>query len=760
MLLCCGFLTMPLVYLCAQSGAQPVSLQAGRGSYLTRLPVGAREPPAAISRTENYRGPVPTNRWWSSMAWMDFSERQFPHPLAVQAEASGLRIFYPGPHLHAANKAIMAIMPGGGDDLILGHSNQPRFPDARLDGASDWFVRAGFHSGSNRMVVSYGHGSPYIFALFQGGTARLRFGRPPTVWSENRPASVLGITVNGKHYGLFGPSGSTWVRPDERTLVNQAGNKPYFSLALLPSRSQEVLDLFARHAQAHVIDTRVEWAYDPAGSTVSTTFRFVTKPYEGQESGTLFALYPHQWKNTDARLFHHEYSSIRGVMKLGQGSMFRTRLVFPGVLPGLPGIGSGEKARLDAYLDEEARIKPGGIRDTYWEGKWLGKLATLVPIAQQNGNQAAADLFLRRLRQRLETWFSATDEQGHPKRTGAFYLNRTWGTLIGYPASYGSDTELNDHHFHHGYFVRAAAEVARNDPAWAGKDQWGPMVELLIRDVASPDRNDPQFPFLRNFDPFAGHSWASGHARFGDGNNQESSSEAMNAWYGLILWGEATGNRPLRDLGVYLFTTELAAINAYWFDVLGENFPKTFPQPTVGLVWGGKADYATWFSARPECIHAINWLPLHGGSLYLGLYPEYVRKNYEGLKANRGGTNWQDWPDIIWMYLALADPAAALAQFQARQEAFKPEGGNSKANTYHWLHCLNRLGQVERSITADYPLFAVFRRGDTLHYVVYNMGKETRMVNFSDGFQVKALPGGFTQKSARKDAKAQRGPAG
>jgi len=85
------------------------------------------------------------------------------------------------------------------------------------------------------------------------------------------------------------------------------------------------------------------------------------------------------------------------------------------------------------------------------------------------------------------------------------------------------------------------------------------MVELLIREIASPDRNDPLFPFLRNFDPYAGHSWASGNAQFADGNNQESSSEAMNAWYGIILWGELTGNRRLQLVIVHTTTTTLPA---------------------------------------------------------------------------------------------------------------------------------------------------------------------------------------------------------
>src|SRR5262249_55931808 len=154
---------------------------------------------------------------------------------------------------------------------------------------------------------------------------------------------------------------------------------------------------------------------------------------------------------------------------------------------------------------------------------------------------------------------------------------------------------------------RAAAEVARLDPQWA--KQWGPMVELLIRDIASRDRKDAMFPYLRCFDKYAGHSWASGDSAFADGNNQESSSESLNAWYGLMLWGEATGDAATRDLGVFLFNTERTAVEEYWFDVAGTNYPKDFPQVALGMVWGGKGAFGTWFSADIDCIHGINWLP-------------------------------------------------------------------------------------------------------------------------------------------------------
>ena len=335
----------------------------------------------------------------------------------------------------------------------------------------------------------------------------------------------------------------------------------------------------------------------------------------------------------------------------------------------------------------------------------------------------------------LEGWLTAAPG----KATGLFYYDSNWGTVIGYPASFGSDRHLSDHHFHYGYFIKAAGEIARTNPAWGKDDRFGGMIKLLIRDIANADRNDKMFPFMRCFDPYAGHSWASGNARFIAGNNQESSSEAMNAWSGLILFGEATGNKAIRDLGICLYTTEMNAIHEYWFNVHGENFPKGFTKPAVGMVWGGKAGYRTWFSPDPEKIHGINWLPIHGGSLYLGNYPDYVEKNYKAL----GGPNFKAWSDLIWMYHALNDASDAVKLYQASGDRIGYFDGNGRANTYSWIYALNDLGQVDASVTSDCPLHAVFRKGKARTYVAYNVTDGPRTVVFSDGFQLRMEGKGF-----------------
>src|SRR5690606_38348912 len=114
------------------------------------------------------------------------------------------------------------------------------------------------------------------------------------------------------------------------------------------------------------------------------------------------------------------------------------------------------------------------------------------------------DAALEQIRSVLTDWFTASP--GETERLFAY--NENWGTLVGFPAGYGSDRELNDHHFHYGYFIVAAATLARFDPGWASDQQYGGMVDHLIADANNFDRSDQRYPYLRDFDIYAGHDWA------------------------------------------------------------------------------------------------------------------------------------------------------------------------------------------------------------------------------------------------------------
>ena len=306
-----------------------------------------------------------------------------------------------------------------------------------------------------------------------------------------------------------------------------------------------------------------------------------------------------------------------------------------------------------------------------------------------------------------------------------------WTTLLANPGSYGMAGELNDHHFHYGYFIAAAATIARFDPEWAAPDQWGALVDLLIKDAANWEREDERFPFLRNFDPYIGHAYASGHAGFAAGNNQESSSESTHFAHAVVLWGEATGRTEIRDLGLFLHSLETRSIEQYWFDVDQSVYPPGAEHPLAGIVWDAGATYATWWTANPEEIQGINLLPLTGGSLYLGRAAEAMNRSWEHLIEENGGPP-VEWKDILWGWRALFDPEAA-DQWLSEQTQWTAEPGHSQAFITYWIRNLAHLGVMNHELSADSPTAAVFERDGIRSYVAYNGSASEREVTFSDG---------------------------
>jgi endoglucanase Acf2 len=284
--------------------------------------------------------------------------------------------------------------------------------------------------------------------------------------------------------------------------------------------------------------------------------------------------------------------------------------------------------------------------------------------------------------------------------------------------------------------------VARFDPAWAQK--YAPMVELLVQDAANWKHDDERFPFLRHMDTYAGHSWANGPAQFDDGNNEESSSEDILFSASLVLWGETVGRKDLRDLGVFLFTTQVVAAEQYWFDVDDAVFPEGFDHSTVAMVWGAGAKYDTWFDADPIMVHGINYPPFTGATTYLGRHPKYVAKNFEEVFKRSKGSIYS-WRDYLLMYLSLSDPDRALKMYE-EDTYFDVEFGNTKLQLQHWLKNIKAVGQVDSSVTANVPTYAVFKGPSGKTYAAYNGSGKKRDVEFSDGTKLAVKPRsmGFT----------------
>lgn len=135
--------------------------------------------------------------------------------------------------------------------------------------------------------------------------------------------------------------------------------------------------------------------------------------------------------------------------------------------------------------------------------------------------------------------------------------------------------------------------------------------------MGNPSPNDPHYTVTRHFDFFAGHSWASGIANGAGGRDQESSTEAINGYYGLLLFAHAINNQQLIDWSRLLLIMEIKGSQTYWHLYPNAAPDATaYPEPgfraltTVGNVMDWQAGaWLFWGDHRIE-IAAIQILPL------------------------------------------------------------------------------------------------------------------------------------------------------
>ena len=92
------------------------------------------------------------------------------------------------------------------------------------------------------------------------------------------------------------------------------------------------------------------------------------------------------------------------------------------------------------------------------------------------------------------------------------------------------------------------------------------------------------------------------------------------------------------------------------------------------------------------------------------------------------------------MYEALVDPDNAMTRFLAGTNLLD---SYTRAYTYHWIGSLQAMGQVNRAITADYPMAIAFTQGEETTYVASNITENPVTVNFSDGTKLTVQPGQF-----------------
>ncbi len=734
--------------LCSTLLAQTINV--GSASYTKTFPgvdAAARNgyPSGTPMLIGNALGkPVPTNDWWSAKLKNDHVSNLFSYPITMKTINEGL---------------VMSYIPWGVIDdyepITIGVSalNASR---ANVSDYSDWTVTMDWTSASQNFTATMGIAMPFVyFTKNAADVAQVKI-NAGTI-TVNGEVIIIENAHRGGSFAIYAPSGSSWTK-NGNTYTSTLNGKNYWSAAILPSgtATTKALEL-KKYAYVFPQKTETSWQYNETTSVVRTDFTVTPDVKEGSNNTVLMGLLPHQWNNLASNSpvpSGETYSSVRGEIKTIGSNSFSVENTFYGILPTLPNVSNYSTGFNPSELNNKiSAIENDALAtwtDSYNEGQVMNRLIQAARIADMTGNITARDKMIATVKERLEDWL--TYESGEV--AFLFYYNTTWSAMLGYPAGHGQDGNLNDHHFHWGYFIHAAAFVEQFEPGWAA--QWGDMINLLVRDAASPDRDDELFPFLRNFSPYAGHCWANGFASFPQGNDQESTSESMQFNSSLIHWGTITGNDEIRDLGIYLYTTEQTAIEEYWLDMYERNFKNDQQFSLVSRVWGNSYDNGTFWTADIAASYGIEMYPIHGGSLYLGHNHAYVEKLWNEITKNTGilqnEVNPNLWHDVMWEYLAFIDPASAIEMYNAYPER-ELKFGVTDVQTYHWLHAMNALGQVDATVTADYPVAAVFNKEGERTYTAHNYTNEAITVTFSDGVKLE-VPAGAMATSKDVSIKA------
>ncbi|MBD8583157.1 1,3-beta-glucanase [Frigoribacterium sp. CFBP 8766] len=623
----------------------------------------------------------PTNRWFSGLVFGDEPMPVFPFPISFQLTDDGFAAGQPAPVPSAT--------------AIVG----PALTDVSVDLGSSDFVVSGYDDVS--VTLEHRDGDTVL------GHTTIAEGSPTVSYTaataQTDALSVLGdgtfeaagdgratVEVGDATWGVV-VTGGTLDADASSVALDEGGSVVLVSVPAGASSDQttQVLDAAASPL------TGVTTSYGTSGSgdqqQQTTELGYVT----AAGGDALVVAAPHQGDSgpaaggTDTGL---TYPTVYGTVPLsiGTGLSFGAPTTTASAALDLSGLSDAERASVRDQLEIDVSLTPTFAADTYYGGKALYRASMLYQLAVQLDDQEVAADLKKRIVDQLDLW---TEPDGCESRDQeCFVYDPAVKGVVGKAASFGSD-EFNDHYFHYGYFLYAAGVMAADDPSLA--QGWQPVMDLLAADIASGSQNG-SFPDRRAFDPFWSHSWASGYSPFADGNNQESSSEAVGAYAGLSLWASATGDEALGGEASWMLSAESQAALAYFVapDLSDPVFQgaagtTTFDHTVVSLNWGGKRDWATWFSAEPSAIAGIQLIPLSPTSVdYLTAEAAGGAEQVDAFVAEAAPDGF-DGPlaDYVLMYSALAgkDAAASALTTLAALPDTGIDDGNSRSYAMAWI---------------------------------------------------------------------------
>ncbi len=615
--------------------------------------------------------PRPTNAAWENFVLGPGQNRVDFLPYQLKVVPEGLVVALASP-VNTAN----AIDVPDVKQLVL--SSTVAFSAHGLVSYDAFSATMKWSAAGGSMTAPMVFGMPYVTAEYAGLRPTLLTGAPSlsSVNGVSNPASATGT-----RFELALSDGSTWLVYASSAVTFDWSRRAMTARAAFTG-TLRVASL-QRRADAAILDAHAETV--PSGGHLEVTsacdlatMRFVFTS-TGSQPLLMNALPHHLARLVMPALVDLAYPTLSGTLRGIEGNTWSMTLPLTTITWSSPSaINAMYAPAVQSALSVDAAATPSIPTDPYFGGKALARLARLALIADDLDDSATAAAVRAKLSPLLGAWLEGTNQN-------PLVFDQTWGGVLttsslANPGNDFGSGHYNDHHFHWGYFLYAAAAMSKNDPAFVTAHH--DALLALVRDIANPSAADPRFPPFRSMDFFRGHSWAAGLSEFADGQNQESSSEAANAWYGLHLLGLAMHDQRMSDLGRLLLRLETDAAQTYWqlpsqSPVYGYPFKAN---RSVGILFETRAFFGTFFASGPQFVFGIQMLPFTPITEAL-LSKPWVSDAWVDMSAAATSAT-PEWQGFLYMTHATIDRTAAWAEVSSLA---RYDDGNSKTNTLWWV---------------------------------------------------------------------------
>ncbi|KTC92935.1 MULTISPECIES: glycosyl hydrolase [Legionella] len=662
----------------------------------------------------NNAKPFQTNAWFINFM-MDRTKEGQSNPVTVfpyqtKISAKGISISYTGPRYYAEPtypELVSAFFYQFENQLTLG--SLEAMDSYGLESEHGFKIVLQWQNAQQQKITApLIQGSPYLTEFYINAIPKLS---SPFKWLSINQQTTAGPLAAANRFELIQALNQqhtqTWILYSEKPILfnwivspqgqELTAKEPYSGWVRLVLQKDTATAVENDIATLDAYSQTIPLDYQQDYTTRDYSFTWLTQ----NNKPPLMLSLPHQRSS----LPQHSLVSYAGIKGLMLGETTLQRKI---ELPETPifflepkNLSTEDSRNLHKALLTDAKNlvqQPFPDDGPYMTGKRFARAARLILIANLLKQEQVKQQLLQFIEEKL-----GKKMRGHSG--WHFEYDTTWGGIIPSVDNYGA-RHYTDHHFHYGYWVYTFAVIAKFDPKWINHPlpsasfspkEW---IDGLIRDYANNDNQDPYFPKQRFQDDFAGHSWASGLTSFVDGQNQQSSSEAVNAYYAIALYAQARHDEKLLNWAQFLTAREIVSAQMYW-QIPNDSpiYNKKFKEhnQVVGNLWDAKIDSNTFFKkcgseyrCGLEYTFGIQMLPFTAISAQL-LNKQWLKDAYPTLKKLINSEYGFITP--AWRWILIKGAASIMDKNEKNyflQQAIdsKPDeydNGDSKTNTIYFL---------------------------------------------------------------------------